>query len=227
MVDQAQGGQLPARVALTALLAALEREAAGRVPGLASAADAAGRDAVAALFTQEAPRRELDPSAAAKADARAFTQPVGHLTWKARLTRNPDELARLASASDPRVVRNVLLNPRLTEGAVVRVAARRPVRPEVLAEIWRSPRWSARHEVRRALAFNPYLPPELGARLVPLLRPSDWSELAQDGAIHPEVLAQAARLLDQARSPRAPGGEEGREGVTSTNPSPRDAFRKE
>src|SRR6185295_2917081 len=128
---------------------------------------------VADLFPEGPPRQEMTAGAAAKADARVFTQSMGHLKQQARLTRDPDVLSRLATVSNPSVVRQALLNPRLTEPLVVRMAARRPARPEPLVEIWKSPRWSARHSVRRALVFNPYLPPEVGAKIVPLLNSSD------------------------------------------------------
>jgi hypothetical protein len=95
------------------------------------------------------------------------------------------------------VVRNALLNPRLTEPLVVRMAARRPARPEPLVEIWSSPRWTARHAVRRALVFNPYLPPDVGAKIVPLLNSTDLAELAADSSVHPSLREQAARLLEQ------------------------------
>jgi hypothetical protein len=198
LVQRAHGEPVPMRVALDALVAALGEEARELAGALLEAARAAQLSDVEALVSPAVAKLELDPGAAAQADARQFTQTLGHLKWKARLTRNPDELARLATASDPSVVRNVLLNSRLTEDAVVRLAARRPVRPEVLWEVWRSPRWGTRRQIRRALAFNPYLPPSLGARVVPLLTRADWKELARDGGLHPEVRAQAERLLAQA-----------------------------
>ena len=130
-----------------------------------------------------------------------------HLTDKqqARLTRDPDVLSRLATVSNPAVLRNVLLNPRLTEPLVVRIAARRPARPEPLVEIWKTPRWSVRHAVRRALVFNPYLPPEVGAKIVPLLNASDLRELVADTGLLPALRQQAARLL-LAPAPGSPPG---------------------
>jgi hypothetical protein len=110
-------------------------------------------------------------------------------------------LARLVTVSNPSVVRNALLNPRLTEALVVRMAARRPARPEPLVEIWKSSRWSSRQAVRRALVFNPYLPPEVGVKIVPLLNGSDLSELAGDTSVHPSLREQAARLLAAGGTP--------------------------
>ena len=143
--------------------------------------------------------QEYDEDAAKRADAKLFTQSLGHMKTQARLTKNPDQLARLAVASNAEVVRNVLINPRLTEDIVVRIAARRPARPEPLLEIWRSAKWSSRPTVRRALAFNPYFPPEVGTKIVPLLSVSDLKELSRDNFVHPALKEQAIALLEVAK----------------------------
>lgn len=190
----------PATCVLSAFVAALGLEAA-RIPyadSLRRMAEVQSLDSVADLFEKGPARKELDQGAAAKADAQAFTQSLGHLKQQARMTRDPDVLSRMATVSNPAVIRNALLNPRLTEDLVVRMAARRPARPEPLVEIWKATRWSSRHAVRRALAFNPYLPPEVGAKIVPLLNASDLAELAGDTSVHPSLREQAARLLATA-----------------------------
>jgi len=195
----ARKGWEPATHVLSAFVAALGLEAA-QIPyadDLKRLAQVQDLSSVADLFADGPPRQEMDAGAAAKADARAFSQTLGHLKQQARLTRDPDLLARLVTVSNPAVVRNALINPRLTEALVVRMAARRPARPEPLVEIWKSTRWSARHAVRRALVFNPYLPPEVGAKIVPLLNSTDLEELAGDSSVHPSLREQAARLLEQ------------------------------
>ena len=101
----------------------------------------------------------------------------------------------MAVASHPTVVREVLKNPRLTEAVVVRIAARRPARPEPLTEIWLSARWSQRPAVRRALVLNPYLPPEVGAKIVPLLLHAELEEVAADSGLHTSLRQQAKTLL--------------------------------
>jgi hypothetical protein len=198
----ARDGFEPARPALAAFTRALDREAAQipYAPQLRRIAALSDQHEVETLFADGTPAQEYDQDAAKRADARLFTQSLGHLKTQARLTRDPDQLARIAVASNPEVVRNVLINPRLTEALVVRIAARRPARPEPLVEIWRSPRWSARPAVRRALAFNPYLPPEVGSKIVPLLAPADLRELAGDHGVHPALREQAQALLHAGRS---------------------------
>ncbi len=192
-----RSGWEPAQGALAAFLAALGQEAE-QIPyadSLRRLAEIQSLEAVADLYETAPARQELDAGAAAKADAKVLTQSLGHLKQQARLTRDPDVLARLVTVSNPSVVRNALLNPRLTEALVVRMAARRPARPEPLMEIWKASRWSCRHAVRRALVFNPYLPPEVGTKIVPLLNASDLAELVSDASVHPSLREQASRLL--------------------------------
>lgn len=189
---------LPALQVLPALLLALEedRDLVPNVDALRRVASLYELPDAEALFACGQPTRELDLTAAARADLRLVSLPLGVLRSRARLTRNPDELARLAVVSNPVVLREVLKNPRLTEPLVVRVAARRPARPEPLIEIWRASRWSVLPRVRRALAFNPYLPPAVGAKIVPLLTRADLAELVADSAVHPALREQAERLID-------------------------------
>lgn len=152
------------------------------------------QDEVTFVFSEGRPVQEYDSDAAARADAKLFTSPLGMLKSRARLTKDPDELSRLAVASNASVIREVLKNPRLTEELVVRIASRRPARPEPLEEIWRSPRWNQQPAVRRALAFNPYLSPEVAVKIVPLLSKMDLKELAGDRNVHLSVREFAARL---------------------------------
>jgi hypothetical protein len=152
------------------------------------------QDDVTFVFSEGRPVQEYDSDAAARADAKLFTSPLGVLKSRARLTRDPDELSRLAVASNASVIREVLKNPRLTEELVVRIASRRPARPEPLEEIWRSPRWNQQPAVRRALAFNPYLSPEVAVKIVPLMSMLDLKELAADRNVHLSVRELAIRL---------------------------------
>ncbi len=190
-----RAGEEDAKCVLGSMMAALEDPALGRElsRALADLPPATLPQEVVGLFASGPPWRTLEEGAAARADARNFPETLGLLKTRARTARDPDALARLALASDPSVVRNLLLNPRLTEPAVVRLAARRPARGEPLVEVWRS-KWGSRHRVRRALVFNPYLPPEVGVKLVALLLQTDWDEIARDGALHPSVRAEAHTL---------------------------------
>ena len=202
-------GEETARCVLGAMMAVLEDGHLGRAlsEALAQLPAEALPEEVAGLLASGPAWRSLDEAAAARADARNFPETLGLLKTKARTARDPDALSRLALASNAAVVRNLLVNPRLTEASVVRLAARRPARGEPLVEVWRS-KWGTRHSVRRALVFNPYLPPEVGVKVVPLLLRTDWEEVAHDQALHPSVRAEARNLLAKAlvepASPSAP-----------------------
>jgi hypothetical protein len=86
------------------------------------------------------------------------------------LARRPDRdlMQRLLTDPHPDVIRRCLRNPRITEDDVVRLAARRPGRGDVLAEIARS-QWTHRPRVRMALVLNPATPDAIAARIAALL----------------------------------------------------------
>ncbi len=191
-----RAGSEAARCVLGAMMAVLADARLGRqlTEALGSLPRDSIRQDVVGLLASGPAWRTLDEGAAARADARNLPETLGMLKTKARTARDPETLARLALASNPAVVRNLLLNPRLTEASVVRLAARRPARGEPLVEVWRS-KWGVRHTVRRALVFNPYLPPEVGVKVVPLLLRTDLEEVVADAGLHPSVRAEARTLL--------------------------------
>jgi hypothetical protein len=198
-----RAGHPGAREAQQALSRALELEADAipHVDVLRRAASLHGATTVELLFSEGEAAMAYDATAAARADAKLFSQPLGVLKSRARLTQNPDEMARFAVASNAAVVRELLRNARLTEDLVLRIAARRPARPEPLVEIWRSDRWSNRPSIRRALALNPYLPIEVGARIVPLLTRADLKDLVADSGLHQSLKEQARTLLALSTRP--------------------------
>lgn len=170
----------------------LPPEQRGRI---CQAAVDAGLVEVAALFVRDRPAREVDPRLCEAPDP-----VVGHLTLghKKMLARRADgdRIARFAMESDPRVIRELLINPRLTEERVVRIASRRPACVPVLFEIWRSTRWCTRTGVRKALAMNPYTPPSVSLKIVPHLSADDLDAVTHDAALHARVRALASRLLE-------------------------------
>lgn len=129
----------------------------------------------------------------------ASGESLGRRKWLARRAKG-DMLDRLLLDPDSTVVSNLLHNPQLTEEDVVRLVARRPNYPEVIAEVARSPRWNRRYSVRRAIVFNPYTPIELSLRQIPFLSRQDLLAVATDGKLHQEV-TQSAQNLSQKRPP--------------------------
>ncbi len=158
------------------------------------AAEAAAALEVQALVSRAEPRRSFDRDREQWVDKEMQARTLGHRRQLAR-GRDRDLLARLASDQDPLVVRQLLINPRCTEREVLIAASRRPVRREVLEEIFRSRRWAVNRRVRRALALNPYSPPALAAAALALLIAPDLREIAADLGVAPEVRVQARRLL--------------------------------
>ena len=149
---------------------------------------------VQALFTPALPARNFDHDREEWIDREMRARTLGERRSLAR-TRDRDLLARLATDQDATVVRHVLQNPLCTEREVLTAASRRPQRPDVLEEIFRSRRWSPNRRVRRALALNPYSPPSLASAALALLTAPDLWEVAEDLTISHEVRVQARRLL--------------------------------
>lgn len=158
----------------------------------AAAADR-GLTEVTSLFLSPPPMRAWEPPREPP-DARLSHLSLGHKKALARMQKDPDLLARLAAEGAPEVVRELLKNPQLTEPFAVRIAARRPCRPETLRLLAESPRWRTQPAVARAVARNPYTEPAVALKLLAFLVRADLVELGQDGAVHPLVRALAARL---------------------------------
>jgi hypothetical protein len=118
------------------------------------------------------------------------------------LARAPTRRAfdKLLSDPHPLVIRQLLENPRLTEDDVVRIAARRPVRPEAVTAIARAERWLKRPRVRLAILLNPGSPPSVA---MPLLAACTRSELVEivHGPDTSKVLRATARELLARRPP--------------------------
>jgi hypothetical protein len=148
---------------------------------------------VQVLLVQPPARRGRE-DAAERPDPLLQALSLGHRKTLARGHRDPDLLARLAADGEPSVVRELLQNPRLTEPLVVRIAARRPCRPETLRCVWEERRWRVRPGVLAALAKNPFLEPALALQLLPALGLRDLQEVAEDREMSAAVRALARRL---------------------------------
>jgi hypothetical protein len=155
-----------------------------------------GASEVAALLIAPPPRRAFEEPRD-KADPRLAHLTLGHKKAFARAHRDPDLLARLAAEGDPVVVRELLRNAQLTEPFVVRIAARRPCRPETLRCIFEERRWRTRTAVAVALVRNPFVETELALKLLPGVGTADLREIARDGVLHPLVRAVAARIAGE------------------------------
>jgi hypothetical protein len=111
-------------------------------------------------------------------------------------------MARLLRDPHPAVISRVLRNPRLTEDDVVHLAAKRPCRPDVLAEIARAPRWIHCARVRLAVILNPDTPAEIAVPIAGLLIRQELRLVVE--ATH---VAPAVRALCIEHLARRPPGE--------------------
>lgn len=147
------------------------------------------------------PMPEIDPSEQRVPDyvkGRPLT-----LGERKSLARRPDRntIDKLLQDPHPDVIRCLLKNPRLTEDDVVRLSARRPGRPDVLAEIARTPHWLHRSRVRLALMLNPDTPTELAAPISGLLVRQELRLVAEATHVSPHVRALCMEYLER----RPPG----------------------
>jgi hypothetical protein len=166
-------------------------------------AQSAGLTGVARLFLSG----DLDDTRSAGGlppENRHVDAPAGVRRAAAR-TPNRFVLDRLLHDPDPRVVLRLLENPRIVERDVVKMAALRPGSPAVLSTIAEHPRWSGSYRVRTALACNPATPSAIAERLLPTLMRQDLRTVAEAGALPPDRLNEALRLLGEtSRSNNGP-----------------------
>jgi hypothetical protein len=124
------------------------------------------------------------------------------------LARRPDRdtMQKLLGDPHPDVIRRLLESPRVTEDDVLRLAAKRPGRADVLAVIARSPKWMHRPRVRLALALNPAVPLDVAAGIAGLLVRQELKLVAEATQVAPGVRALCLEHLE-----RRPPVEEGDE----------------
>lgn len=193
LMAAARSGRAPDDiVAATAMAGALGRLPYGTSASLYEAAKMNARGDVARLFISSSTiggdDEPPEPERYVPAAGRSLT--LGERKALAR-GGHGEVLTALLADPDAQVIRALLDNPRLTEKEVVRVAARRPVRADVLRTIFAS-RWLRRYHVKRALVMNPWTPVELAVRLLPSLIAADRQLVAADNNLA-AVVRQAAR----------------------------------
>jgi hypothetical protein len=125
------------------------------------------------------------------------------------LARRPDRsmMDRLFSDPHPDVIRGLLRNPKVTEDDVVRLAARRPGRADILAEVARSPKWVHRSRVRLTLLLNPSTPPELAVPITGLLVRQELKLVAEATQVSDAVRALCLEHLER-RPPTEQGDDD-------------------
>lgn len=104
------------------------------------------------------------------------------------------DIEKFVNETDIRVLEILFRHPSLTSKYVIRMLARRPQRPEVFRSIVSHPRWLSAGDVQKAIVFNPYAPPGVALKLLPLLRVADIREAANSTQLAPSIRAYAQRL---------------------------------
>ncbi|MBX3272639.1 MAG: hypothetical protein KF729_20430 [Sandaracinaceae bacterium] len=174
---EARDGDLGALL-LALCLALADEEVAPLRDEIVRAALARGQHATAALLQPRAPERRAEEPLVVPDFGRGRAVTLGERKALAR-TRDRDLLARVLRDPHPDVIRVVLGNPTITERDVIRVCARRPIAPEVLREVFRSPRWIVRYGVKKAIVRNPFAPVDLALQLAAHLNAADAREAAR------------------------------------------------
>ncbi len=102
--------------------------------------------------------------------------------------------------SDPRVIKELLNNPRLLERDVIRIAARHQAPPAVLEEVSKSEKWIQRPGVRKALIFNPKTPVAYALTLAYHLTTTELRFLLRVGSSRKELLDVARKRLNERKA---------------------------
>ena len=110
-------------------------------------------------------------------------------------TLRVDVLRKLLKERDPAVIRTLLLNPRITETEVLKIASLQPTSPGILEEIFHAPKWIARYRVKKAIVCNPFCPPSIALYLLKFMVVGDLREIVRDENLHLAVQNEAHQLL--------------------------------
>ncbi|HEY4105379.1 MAG TPA: hypothetical protein VGM44_15885 [Polyangiaceae bacterium] len=115
------------------------------------------------------------------------------------LARSPNRRAfdKLLGDPHPLVIRQLLENPRLTEDDVVRMAARRPARREVLEAIAQNGRWLSRQRVRLTVLFNPGSPPAMTMPLLAVCARNELYEIMHSSDASSALRTAALELFER------------------------------
>lgn len=110
---------------------------------------------------------------------------------------NRDTVMRLLRDPHPDVIRALLGSGRVTEEDVVRLAAKRPCRPDVLVQVARAPRWAHMPRVRMALVLNPDTPVDVATGIAGLLMRQELRLVAEATNVSPAVRAVCIEHLER------------------------------
>jgi hypothetical protein len=203
--EQAEPEAREMLVAVVDLLA--EKEEAGLAQRLREEATGRSLLALGRLLRRPVASPSRAPPPLSSAEARVPDYGAGRtltLGERRALARRPTRKAmeKLFADPHPMVIRTLLANPKVVEDDVVRLAARRPVDADVLAEVARSPKWAHRVKVRMAIVLNPDTPLELSIPMLALLVRTELELVSGASSLTPTLRAAALDLLERRPPPR-------------------------
>ncbi|MEM9595124.1 MAG: hypothetical protein AAGD06_12710 [Acidobacteriota bacterium] len=117
----------------------------------------------------------------------------------------PETAGRLLLDPNPRVVRAVLGNPRLTEERLLLLVSHPEAEPRILHLVSEDPRWGPRYSVSLALARNPRSPFRTVFAILPRLRRRDLESVAVQASHSSVVRHRAQDHLDARPVPETTG----------------------
>lgn len=112
------------------------------------------------------------------------------------LARSHDRtlIQRVLRDPHPLVIRILLGNPAVTETDVVRLCAMRPVLADVLREVFRSPKWIVRYQVKLALLLNPNTPLDVALQIAPHMTAQDLRRVSAATDLSADLQEACKRL---------------------------------
>jgi len=153
-----------------------------------------GKQSILRFLSEARPARIQDGPSEENMQFGLGDMPLGVRKSVARLNDRA-LLDRAGFDQDPRVIGNLLTNPRTTREMVLKIASRRPNEASVLEAIFKSKRWISDQTVKEALVRNPYTPPRISMGLLNLLLLQQLKDVVQDTGLHDEVREAALEAL--------------------------------
>jgi len=128
-----------------------------------------------------------------------LAQKLKHLTLgeKKAYARKRDfgHIEFLLHDTDPTVISNLLKNPKLTEGDVIKIAANKNATGKILEEIFRSNKWISLYRIKKALVFNENTPVDISMNLCSFLLKQDLKRIVKDKKLDPVIVNRADGIL--------------------------------
>lgn len=105
-------------------------------------------------------------------------------------------LERLLMDPNPLVIAKLMQNSALLPQDVLVIASRRPTLNALLMPIASSWRWLQHHDIREALARNPFIATGIALKLLPTLQVRTLRQIKDSGDLHPGVVRFAQLLVE-------------------------------